>query len=118
MVLPTRRRKEILMGLKDNAVEAVMDEWARRSEQMYENRTAGDHSHIGLLAGFLMDIDLVRNAEEKTVAHLVEGDYFSLDGKTWHKCCVVLFGSVAVYAGSRDLTERIDAAWDDKVLVR
>lgn len=60
----------------------------------------------------------------KVVADLAHGEDFSLDdGQTWHTCCTVLFGNVAVYIDERrdpDVanTVRIDAERDREVLVR
>ena len=58
--------------------------------------------------------------ETKKVEDLEDGERFSLDGKEWHTCAVVLFGNVAVYTsgmrGPDATTRRIDAARDLVVL--
>lgn len=66
-----------------------------------------------------------RVAEGRTrrVEDLRDGDFFSLDnGRTWHTCAVVLFGSVAVYTGARRdddaPTVRVDADRDQLCTVR
>jgi hypothetical protein len=64
--------------------------------------------------------------QSATAAELEHGDEFSLDdGQTWYVCCRgALGGTVAVYTGEHDhanawpLTARIDAADDQRCLVR
>ncbi len=38
-------------------VDALVRKYAAASERMYENRTAGDNSHLGLIASLLMELD-------------------------------------------------------------
>ncbi len=57
------------------------------------------------------------------VGQLQDGDVFSMDGGTsWHTCCVVLFGSVAVYTSARRdgcaPTVRVDAEQSVLALVQ
>lgn len=46
------------MGLTET--DAVLQAHAAKLQKMYDDRTAGDHSFLGALASFLMDVDKVR----------------------------------------------------------
>lgn len=59
---------------KPTTVDEVIQLHALKGEQIYENRTAGDHTWVGYLADFLMKIEDVT------------GQKILVQGECSHKC--------------------------------